>query len=125
VIIGKGPMVVQVAQHVDDLDRATAFYTDILGLPLIARFGPLVFIDLGGTRLLLDESAPPALLYLRVDGLDQRITHLRHAGVEIVSEPHDIFTDDDAVFGGHWKVESQAFIRDSERNLLGLVGHRS
>ncbi len=118
-------MVVQVAQHADDLDRATAFYTQTLGLPLIARFGPLVFVDLGGTRLLLEQAAPPAMLYLRVDGLDQRIAALRHAGVEVVSEPHDIFTDEDAVFGGRWKVESQAFIRDSEGNLLGLVGHRS
>jgi methylmalonyl-CoA/ethylmalonyl-CoA epimerase len=125
VIAGAGPVVVQVAQHVDDLDRATTFYTDTLGLRLIARFGPLVFVDLGGTRLLLEESAPPALLYLRVDGLDQQIAHLKHAGVEVVSEPHDIFTDDDRVFGGHWKVESQAFIRDSEGNLLGLVGHRT
>jgi len=57
----------------DNLDRATAFYTETLGLPLIARFGPLVFVDLGGTRLLLDESAPPALLYLRVDGLEQQV----------------------------------------------------
>lgn len=63
-------------------------------------FGLLVFVDLGGTRLLLDESAPPALLYLRLDGLDRQIAHLRQAGVEIVAEPHDIFTDDDAVFGG-------------------------
>lgn len=118
-------LVVQVAQHVDDLDRATAFYTETLGLPLIARFGPLVFVDLGGTRLLLDESAPPALLYLRVDGLEQQVGHLRQLGVEIVAEPHDVFTDEEGVFGGHWSVESQAFIRDSEGNLLGLVGHRS
>lgn len=121
---GRDPLVVQVAQHVDDLERATTFYTETLGLPLIARFGPLVFVDLGGTRLLLDESAPPALVYLRVDGLEQQVEHLRQLGVEIVAEPHDIFTDDDAVFGGQWKVESQAFIRDSEGNLLGLVGHR-
>jgi len=120
-----GPMLVQVAQHADDLDRAAAFYTGTLGLPLIARFGPLVFVDLGGTRLLLEEAAAPALLYLRVDGLDQRVADLREAGVEIVAEPHDIFTDTDGVFGGRWQVESQAFIRDSEGNLLGLVGHRS
>ena len=125
-VTGEGSqLLVQVAQHVEDLDRATAFYTGTLGLPLIARFGPLVFVDLGGTRLLLEESAPPALLYLRVDGLDRRVADLRGAGVEIVSEPHDIFTDTDGVFGGRWKVESQAFIRDSEGNLLGLVGHRS
>lgn len=122
---GRDPLVVQVAQHVDDLDRATTFYTETLGLPLIARFGPLVFVDLGGTRLLLDESAPPALVYLRVDGLEQQVEHLRQLGVEIVAEPHDIFTDEEGVFGGHWSVESQAFVRDSEGNLLGLVGHRS
>lgn len=122
---GRDPLVVQVAQHVDDLERATTFYTETLGLPLIARFGPLVFVDLGGTRLLLDESAPPALVYLRVDGLEQQVEHLRQLGVEIVAEPHDIFTDEEGVFGGHWSVESQAFVRDSEGNLLGLVGHRS
>ena len=53
--------VVQVAQHADDLDRATEFYTQTLGLPLIARFGPLVFVDLGGTRLLLEQAAPAAM----------------------------------------------------------------
>ncbi len=123
-ISAEGPVVVQVAQHADDLDRAAAFYTQTLGLPLIARFGPLVFVDLGGTRLLLEEAAPPAMLYLRVDALEERIAGLREAGVEIVAEPHDIFTDTDGVFGGRWRVETQAFVRDSEGNLLGLVGHR-
>ncbi len=117
--------VVQIAQHVDDLDRATAFYTETLGLPLIAQFGPLVFIDLGGTRLLLEQAADPAMIYLLVDDLPARVEVLRSAGVDIVSEPHDIFTDTDGVFGGDWLVESQAFIRDSEGNLVGLVGHRS
>jgi len=116
--------VVQIAQHADDLDRATTFYTETLGLPLIARFGPLVFIDLGGTRLLLEHAAPPAMIYLLVDDLDGRINELRTAGVDVVSEPHDIFTDTEGVFGGTWRVESQAFIRDSEGNLVGLVGHR-
>lgn len=123
---GKGiarPAVVQVAQHVTDLDRATTFYTDVLGLPLIARFGPLVFLDLGGTRLLLEEAAPPAMIYLQVDDLKHRLDHLRAAGVEVVTEPHDIFVDTEGVFGGAWKTETQAFIRDSEGNLVGLVAH--
>ena len=117
--------VVQIAQHVEDLERAAAFYTETLGLPLIARFGPLVFIDLGGTRLLLEHAADPAVIYLLVDDLPAHVAQLRAAGVDIVSEPHDIFTDTDGVFGGDWLVESQAFIRDSEGNLVGLVGHRS
>ena len=116
--------VVQVAQHADDLDRATEFYTQILGLPLIARFGPLVFVDLGGTRLLLEEAAPPAMIYLRVADLQGRIGWLRDVGVDIVAEPHVIFTDTDGVFGPAGRAEWQAFIRDSEGNLLGLVAHQ-
>lgn len=119
------PAVVQVAQHADDLERATAFYTDVLGLPLIAKFGPLVFLDLGGTRLLLEQAASPSLIYLHVDDLDQRLDALRAAGVDVVTEPQDIFTDTGKVFGGDWLIESQAFIRDSEGNLVGLVAHRS
>jgi len=115
---------VQVAQHAEDLDRATDFYTNILGLPLIAKFGPLVFLDLGTTRLLLEEAAPPAMIYLLVDDLEHRLTGLRAAGVEVVAEPHDIFTDTEKVFGGNWRIETQAFIRDSEGNLVGLVSHR-
>ncbi len=119
------PAVVQVAQHADDLERATAFYTDVLGLPLIAKFGPLVFLDLGGTRLLLEQAAPPSMIYLHVADLASRLDALRAAGVDVVTEPHDIFTDTDGVFGGDWLIESQAFIRDSEGNLVGLVAHRS
>lgn len=121
---GQPSGVVQVAQHADDLDRATEFYTRILGLPLIARFGPLVFVDLGGTRLLLEQAAPPAMIYLRVADLQGRIDQLRDAGVDIVAEPHVIFTDTDGVFGPAGRAEWQAFIRDSEGNLLGLVGYR-
>ena len=59
----------QVAQHVEDMDRAVAFYRDTVGLDLIARFDPpgLAFFDLGTSRLLLESGAPPALLYLGVD----------------------------------------------------------
>ncbi len=116
--------VVQVAQHADNLERATAFYTETLGLPLIARFGPLVFVDLGGTRLLLEQAAPPAMIYLRVGDLHQRVTELRDAGVDVVAEPHVIFTDTEGVFGPAGCAEWQAFVRDSEGNLVGLVAHQ-
>jgi methylmalonyl-CoA/ethylmalonyl-CoA epimerase len=73
---------------------------------------------------LLDEAAPPAMIYLLVDDLEHRLADLRTAGVDVVAEPHDIFTDTDKVFGGRWRIEAQAFIRDSEGNLVGLVSHR-
>jgi len=115
---------VQVAQHAEDLDRAVTFYEKLLGAPAVARFDPpgLVFFDLGGVRLLIERGAPPATLYLRMDDVRARIEHLRADGVEIVSEPHVIFTHDDDRLGPAGTAEVQAFVRDSEGNLVGLVG---
>ena len=77
----------QVAQHVDDLDRAVAFYRDTLGLPLVATFDPpgLAFFDLGGTRLLLEMGAPSALLYLRSTDrlLRSPVRRLREVGERV------------------------------------------
>ena len=75
----------QVAQHVDDLDRAVAFYRDVLGLTLIARFDPpgLAFFELGETRLLLEAGAPSALLYLGVDDVAAATEAVRAKGAVI------------------------------------------
>lgn len=116
----------QVAQRVIDLDRATTFYAGLLGLPPAARFDPpgLVFFNLGSVRLLLDRAAPGCLLYLRVDDLHARIEELRAEGVEIVQEPHVIFTHTDDRIGPAGNDEWQAFIRDSEENIVGLIGYQ-
>ena len=116
----------QVALHADDLDRAEAFYRDTLGLRLIARFDPpgLVFFDLGNTRLLLEQGATPALLYLAVDDIDASAEVLVERGVELVDPPHLIHRDEDGTFGPAGREEWMAFFRDSEGNLLGLVERR-
>jgi methylmalonyl-CoA/ethylmalonyl-CoA epimerase len=117
----------QIAQRAEDLDRAVEFYRDALGLHLIARFDPpgLAFFDLGNTRLLLERSAPTALLYLEVDDIEARFDELRAAGVELVGEPHLIFRDDDGLFGPPGGEELMAFFRDSEQNLLALAQRKS
>jgi methylmalonyl-CoA/ethylmalonyl-CoA epimerase len=117
----------QVAQHVEDLDRAVAFYRDVLQLELIARFDPpgLAFFDLGPTRLLLEAGAPSAILYLGVDDVSSATERLRAAGVVIESEPQVIHVDDDGQFGPAGEVEEMAFFRDSEGNLLGFAGRRT
>jgi len=116
----------QVAQHVEDLDRAVDFYRDVLQLELIARFDPpgLAFFALGPTRLLLEAGAPPAILHLGVDDVPSATNHLRAAGVVIESEPHVIHVDDEGQFGPAGEAEVMAFFRDSEGNLLGLAGRR-
>jgi methylmalonyl-CoA/ethylmalonyl-CoA epimerase len=116
----------QIAQRVEDLDRAASFYADTLGLPLIARFDPpgLVFFDLGNTRLLLERGATPALLYLEVDDIDGSVRSLGAAGVTFVDEPHLIHRDDEGRFGPPGVEEWMVFFRDSEDNLVGLVERR-
>jgi methylmalonyl-CoA/ethylmalonyl-CoA epimerase len=118
----------QVAQHVEDIDRAVAFYRDAIGLALIARFDPpgLAFFDLGGgTRLLLEAGAPSSILYLGVGDVVAATEQLRRAGVSIESEPQVIHVDDDGQFGPAGEVEEMSFFRDSEGNLVGLSGRRA
>jgi methylmalonyl-CoA/ethylmalonyl-CoA epimerase len=111
----------QVAQHAEDLDRAAAFYTDVLGAAPVARFDPpgLLFFDLDGVRLLLDRAAPSALLYLRVDDVRRFLDSLRERGVTVESEARVIYTDDTGLFGEPGGEEWMGFFRDSEGNLVG------
>ncbi len=117
----------QVAQHADDLDRAIAFYTGLIGEPPIATFDPpgLAFFRLGNTRLLIERGAPSALIYLRVDDVRETIERLRTDGVAIANEPHVIFTDDQGMFGPIGAEEWMAFITDSEGNLVGLASQNA
>ena len=120
-------MLLQIAQHAEDLDRASAFYESLLGVAPTALFDPpgLLFFDLDGVRLLLDRAAPSALHYLTVEDLDARVERLRSQGVRVESEPHRIFAHTDDTLGPAGAEEWQAFIRDSEGNLVGLVEMRA
>ena len=117
----------QVAQHADDLDRAVAFYTHLIGEPPIATFDPpgLALFRLGNTRLLIERGAPSALIYLRVDDVRDTVERLRTDGVAIANEPHVIFADDQGMFGPVGAEEWMAFITDSEGNLVGLASQNA
>jgi len=117
----------QIAQHADDLDRAVAFYSDMLGGELIARYDPpgLAFLRLGQARLLLERAAPSALIYLRVDDARSSATQLREAGITIHTESHRIHVDDQGVFGEPGWEEWMTFIKDSEGNLIGLASRHA
>ena len=116
----------QIAQYAADLDRATAFYTDLFGAAPVASFDPpgLVFFDLDGQRLLLDRGAPSALHYYLVEDVPAVVERLRAAGTTVESEPHVIFTHRDDLLGPAGTEEVQAFVRDTEGNLVGLIEHR-
>ena len=117
----------QVAQRAKDLDRAVDFYTAVLGGELIARFEPpgLAFIRMGGVRLLLEQAAPSALIYLRVADVRASVSRLRDANVIVDTEPHLVHVDTDGAFGEKGWQEWMAFIRDSEDNLVGLASRHA
>ena len=73
---------------------------------------------------MLEVNAPAAMLYLAVDDIDATIDRLRGKGVTIEHEPHVIFSHADDTLGPAGTDEWQAFLRDSEGNLVGLVEQR-
>jgi len=119
----------QVAQRVEDLDRAVAFYSHLLGAGPVAVFEPpgLAFFRLGSgagsVRLLLERGAPAAMLYLHVEDVHASVDRLRDEGVEVDSEPHIIFSHPDDALGPAGSDEWMGFVRDSEGNLVALVSH--
>lgn len=117
--------IIQVAQRVEDLERAARFYADLLQQEPAARFEPpgLVFFVLDGVRLLLERGAPSSLLYFSVPDVRARTEELRAAGVEITGEPAPVFRHEDATLGPARTDEWMAFVRDSEGNTVGLVSH--
>lgn len=115
---------VQVAQRAVDLDRAAAFYEQLLGSSPAATFDPpgLVFFDLDGARLLLDRGAPSALLYLAVDDVEAALVR---SSARVLSTAHVIFHHEDDALGPAGTDEVQGFIEDSEGNTVGLIGFRA
>ena len=113
----------QVAQGVEDLDRAVAFYRDMLGLSFIARFDPpgLAFFDLGGPRLLLEQGAGTAVIYLEVDDVRDALDALRARGIAVHTEAHVVHCDDAGTFGPPGEDEWLGFVGDTEGNLVGLM----
>jgi methylmalonyl-CoA/ethylmalonyl-CoA epimerase len=120
-------MLIQIAQRAEDLSRASAFYESLLGVAPAAEFDPpgLLFFDLGGVRLLLERGAPTAVHYFQVTDLGPRLEALRAEGVTVETEQHCIFVHRDDTLGPAGYEEWQAFIRDSEGNLVGLVELRA
>ena len=110
----------QISIIVHDLPRATAFYRDALGLPLLFTAGKLAFFDCGGVRLMLGPAETPELdhpssiLYFRVADLNTAHQRLVDLGVQIVAPPRLIAPMPT------YDLWMNAF-RDSEGNILELM----
>jgi len=87
----------QIAINAKDVERAAAFYQDVLGLKLLFKAPPgLAFFDCGGVRLMLDRAEKPefdhpsSVLYFSVPDIHAAYGKLKESGVPFEDEPHMI-----------------------------------
>src|SRR5437879_12791202 len=84
----------QISINVHDLDRATAFYRDTLGLPLLFSASGMAFFDCGGVRLMLSRPEKPefdhpgSILYFSVPDIQASHQKMSTNGAKFVDEPH-------------------------------------
>jgi methylmalonyl-CoA/ethylmalonyl-CoA epimerase len=110
----------QIAIIVQDLERATNFYRDVLGMKFLFEVPGLSFFDADGVRLMLGKADNPeverasSLLYYLVPDIIGAHKVLEEKGVEVLIAPrivapmpdHDLWISD---------------YRDSEGNLFALM----
>ncbi len=102
-----------------DIERATGFYKDILGLPLLFTASGMAFFNCGGVRLMLSRpegagSQSGSILYVSAPDIVSAHSRLKDGGVRFEAEPRKI-----AEMPRHdlW----MAFFRDSEQNPMALM----
>lgn len=109
----------QIAVTVQDVERATAFYRDVLGLEHLFSIPGAAFFDCGGVRLYLalpeeEVGAAASILYFQVADLEASVARLVEGGGTLVREPQLTAKMEDHDM---WL----AFFRDSEGNLMSLL----
>ena len=110
----------QIAVNVHDLERATTFYRDTLGLPLLFSASGMAFFDCGGVRLMLSRPEKPefdhpgSILYFSVPDIQAAHQKMSAHGAKFEDEPlivarmpdHDLW---------------MTFFHDTEQNPLALM----
>ena len=111
----------QVAMPVRDVEKAIAFYRDVLGMRFLFKAPPgLGFFDCAGVRLMLDQPAGAqagahgSVLYYKVPEIRAAFATLTTRGVRFEGKPHLIAKMPDHEL---W----MAVFRDLDGNLLALM----
>ena len=111
----------QIAVPVSDLERAIAFYRDVLGMKFLFQAPPgLGFFDCNGVRLLLttpEKNKPEtysSIIYYKVSDLQVAFDTLVSRGVVFEDRPSLVARMPDHDL---W----MAFFRDPDSNLIGLM----
>ena len=109
----------QIARGVRDLDAATVWYRDVLGLPHLFTAGDMAFFQCGEVRLLLGrgeaEENGASILYFRVPDIRAAHALLTARGVSFSNAPHMIHRHGDGT------EEWMAFFSDNEGRTLAIM----
>jgi methylmalonyl-CoA/ethylmalonyl-CoA epimerase len=111
----------QIAIAVSDIEEATRFYRDVLGLNLLFEAPPgLAFFDCDGVRLMLttkqgaEEDHKTSVIYYRVPDIDAAVKALKQRGGSFVREPQmTAKMEDHELWIG--------FVRDPDNTLIGIM----
>lgn len=116
----------QIALTVHDMDRAIAFWRDVVGLRFLFQAPNVAFFEIGGVRLMLgaaesaDTKPTGTVLYFDVDDLDASFASMRERGAAVApnGDPHFV-----APLGT--KDLWMAFFHDPDGNLFALMSERA
>jgi methylmalonyl-CoA/ethylmalonyl-CoA epimerase len=115
--------ITQIAVNAHDIERATAFYRDILGMKFLFQAPPkLSFFDCNGIRLMLtapekqEFDHPSSIIYFNVEDINEATNKLKERGVVFEEQPGFVANM------GTYDLWLAAF-RDSENNLLALMSN--
>jgi methylmalonyl-CoA/ethylmalonyl-CoA epimerase len=109
----------QILVPVTDIDRATDFYRDQLGIRFLFSYPGIAFFDADGVRLYLATPEQPdfdgrATLYFKVADIGAAVAALEGRGVEFRNKPHVVHRDAAQEL---W----MAFAKDPDGNNIGLM----
>lgn len=106
-----------------DLDTTLAFWRDVLGMGVHARYDPpgIAFIIAGEIRLLFTDGIPAGTVYLDISGLNEFHAQASTAGVPFTAPPTLVHHDTEGTFGPAGESEWMAFLKDPAGNTIGLV----
>ncbi|ASA24772.1 VOC family protein [Paenibacillus donghaensis] len=110
----------QVGIPVRDLKRATDFYQEVLGFPLLFEAGSMAFLECNGLRLMLSlpeqeqYAYSSSVLYFHVEHILSSYADLTEKGVHFTGEPH--------LVAKSGQTETwMAFFQDTEGNTHALM----
>ena len=119
-----GPTLNQIGQifvNAKDLERAIAFYRDILGMRFLFQAPPgMAFFDCGGIRIMLgvadrpEIDHPASIIYYKVEDIQRVYEVFKARGVEFIVKPHLVAQMPTYDL---WLAD----FKDSEGNILALM----